>query len=108
MSPADFKATRESLHLSLDWLADRWRVHRQSVQRWEKGERPVPDGIAQDLRDLEVEATLTIEEGIADDAITLLVPRANDPSDDGMPAAWHRMIAKRIADSTGAKLLYKD
>lgn len=108
MNPADFKATRESLHLSLDWLADRWRVHRQSVQRWEKGERPVPDSIAQDLRDLEVQATLTIEEGIADNAITLLVPRANDSSDDGMPAAWHRMIAKQIASTTGASIQYKE
>ena len=34
MTPAEFKSTRESLHLTVKWLASHMRVRRQSVPRW--------------------------------------------------------------------------
>ncbi|WP_148140031.1 hypothetical protein [Bombiscardovia coagulans] len=77
------------------------------MQRWEKGDRTIPDAIAQDLQALEAQAHLIIEEGIATADSDLFVPRTDAAWDtDGMPAAWHRMIAKQIAASTGAKLHY--
>ena len=45
MTPAEFKSTRESLHLTVKWLASHMRVRRQSVQRWENGRFPIPDSV---------------------------------------------------------------
>ena len=35
MTPAENKALRESMGLTLKWLAERWGVTVQSVKRWE-------------------------------------------------------------------------
>ncbi|KFI40355.1 hypothetical protein BACT_1057 [Bifidobacterium actinocoloniiforme DSM 22766] len=106
MTPAEFKATRESLHLPLEWLADRWGVLRQSVQRWERGDRRIPDGIASDLEALEAQADLLVEDGADRGDDVLLVPRTDMAREDGMPAAWSRAIAKRVAARTGAAIEY--
>ena len=62
MTPALFKATRETLGLSVAWLARRWGVRRQSVDRWESGERSIPDAIALDLQSLDAYTLSTIHE----------------------------------------------
>lgn len=107
MTPALFKATRETLGLSVAWLARRWGVRRQSVDRWESGERSIPDAIALDLQSLDAYTLSTIHEQIDEDAETLTVPQGAGEEDDQMPPAWYRMVAKRVAEQTGAKILYE-
>ena len=51
MTPAENKALRESMGLTLKWLAERWGVTVQSVKRWE-GSRTPPPQIAKDMLDL--------------------------------------------------------
>ena len=49
MTPAELKTLRESLGLTLNWMAEQTGVKLRSVQYWESGERSVPDDIAQML-----------------------------------------------------------
>lgn len=108
MTPAEFKATRESLHLPVSWLADRWGVRRHSVDRWEDGSRSIPEDLGRDLEALEAQAAMLVEDGVRAAAPVLHVPRMSGTCEDGMPASWHRMIAKRTAGSTGARITYGD
>ena len=107
MTPGYFKATREDLGLPVAWLARRWKVRRQSVDRWESGERSIPDTIARDLQSLDDYTAGIIDEMIDKGDGTLTVPQGAGDADDEMPASWHRMVAKRVAEQTGAKVLYE-
>lgn len=108
MTPAEFKSTRESLHLTVKWLATHMRVRRQSVQRWENGRVPIPDSVQSALHDLEVFTKTTIDEGVAAGRDPLPVPRLDENDKQGMPPAWHRMVAKQVACQTGARIVYED
>ncbi|MCX8647145.1 hypothetical protein J3U01_01745 [Bifidobacterium sp. B4107] len=107
MTPGYFKATREDLGLPVAWLARRWKVRRQSVDRWESGERSIPDTIARDLQSLDAYTRGIIQEQVNENEGTLTVPQGAGEEDDDMPASWHRMVAKRVAEQTGAKVLYE-
>lgn len=43
MNNTEFKLIRESLHLSRHDLAELWNVSPRSVQRWDKGDMPIPE-----------------------------------------------------------------
>lgn len=107
MTPGYFKATREDLGLPVAWLARRWKVRRQSVDRWESGERSIPDPIARDLQSLDAYTRGIIQEQVSENQGTLTVPQGAGEDDDEMPASWHRMVAKRVAEQTGARVLYE-
>lgn len=47
MTPAELKTTRESLGLSVAWLAERAGVQERTVRYWEIGHMPVPADVAQ-------------------------------------------------------------
>lgn len=108
MTPAYFKATREELGLPVAWLARRWNVRRQSVDRWEYGERAIPGGIAQDLQALDDYTCGIIDEKTHKADPVLAIPKGADEQEDGMPASWHRLVAKRVADHTGARIEYEE
>lgn len=106
MTPAEFKATREALGLSSQWLADRWGVALYSVQRWERS-RTLPDELSADIDGLVGRMRDEIDRaafGGGDRVIE--VPRTDAESPDEMPAAYHRAIALAVARETGARIVY--
>ena len=106
MTPAEFKARRESLGLSTAWLAKRWGVSLLSVQRWERN-RAIPAELALDFESIEDAFRDEVASGIADAAASLAIPRVNADSPDGFPAAYHRAVALCIAEATGARLVFR-
>lgn len=46
MTPGEFRATREWLGLSVDWIAEWAKVDPRSVRKWDKGDNNVPENIA--------------------------------------------------------------
>lgn len=107
MTPADFKARREAMGLSTKWLATRWGVSLLSVQRWERN-RAIPAELSRDFESIEAGFRDEVAAGIAGAAASLAVPRVDAESPDGFPAAYHRSAALRIAEATGACLVFKD
>lgn len=105
MTPADFKAMRESMGLSTKWLAVRWGVSMLSVQRWERN-RSMPPELERDFESIRSCFRAEVDDGVSDASPSLSVPRVDDESPDGFPAAYHRAVALRIAESTGAHLVF--
>lgn len=111
MSPADFKAAREALHLTKGYLAKRWGVARQSIQRWESGYRDVPEQIAKDMKKMLDERQdiidgyiLSIDDWPPEQGV-LIVPKDSDSVDDFEPAYW-RSVMFEVAAGTGNSLIY--
>lgn len=103
MTPAEFKVLRESLGLSAQWLATRFKVSLRSIRNWEDGSSPIPPGIVEEL--LAVEDFVEAE---ADDAIDQLqgggkqvyaVPRVDGDAPDELPASLYRAIGARVRAS---------
>lgn len=108
MTPAEFKATREALGLTSQWLADRWGVALYSVQRWERS-RTLPEELAIDVEGLVSRMRDDIDRaafGGGDRVIE--VPRTDAESPDEMPAAYHRAVALAAARRTGARIVYRE
>ncbi len=105
MTPAELKTLRESMGLTIKWLAARWHTAEYSVKRWERNRR-LPDMLAQDMQTLCREYRKTITEGIAANEPTIIVPRTDATTPDDKPAAWHRSVAQRIKMITGCTLVY--
>ncbi len=105
MTPAELKTLRESMGLTIKWLAARWRTAEYSVKRWERNRR-LPDTLAQDMQTLRREYRKAITEGIAANEPTIIVPRTDATTPDDKPAAWHRSVAQRIKMITGCTLVY--
>lgn len=100
LTAAEFTALRESLHLPVAWLADRWGVRRQSVLRWQSGERAIPDQIAADLELLASDTDRAVLELSARGLEVIEVPKGDGDAEDGMPKAWHRMVGRRAASAS--------
>lgn len=108
MTSAEFKSLRESMGLTTKWVADHWNVAEYSVKRWERNRQP-PEEIARGMLDLKRRFdALVARDSKAGPDTTLLVPRLDRECPDGMPAAWHRAIARRAAEAHGARILYLD
>ncbi|OXN00514.1 helix-turn-helix domain-containing protein [Bifidobacterium vansinderenii] len=108
MTSAEFKCLRESMGLSQQWAADHWKVSIISVKRWERNYQP-PAGIEMDLRALKKRFDREVRiAAAADEDSGLLVPRLDVEAPRDLPAAWHRAIAQRAAEQSGARILYYD
>ena len=105
MTTAELKTLRESMGLTIKWLAARWHTSEYSVTRWERNRR-LPDTLAQDMQTLRREYRKAITEGIAANEPTIIVPRTDATTHDDKPAAWHRSVAQCIREATGCKLVY--
>lgn len=108
MTSAEFKCLRESMGLTTKWLANRWNVSEFSVQRWERN-RELPDEFEQDIHTLHQQFTnevATAAKAKADSC--LIVPRTDMEAPRDMPAAWHRAVAQRAREHTGARILFYD
>lgn len=108
MTPAEFKATRETLGLSSQWLADRWGVALYSVQRWERS-RALPEELAIDIEGLVTRMRDEVDRAaFGGGARVIEVPRMDVESPDEMPAAYHRAVAFAAARRTGARIVYRE
>lgn len=112
MNPAEFAAIREALHFSHRYLANRWGVARQSVQRWESGYRKIPDEIAKDLNNLFRERENTINKEVEyiekhkDTEKYIRVPKGFGLTTSDYPAPYIRSIALEVSKRTGVPITY--
>lgn len=106
MTPAEFQMTREFLGLSGPWLAKHLGVSYKTIQHWQTGRYPVPDGVRLRMEDLErrtgdyigmvVEQVMDVPDPVLVTYRTDEEYAAADPSSP-MPASWHRMVVARVA-----------
>ena len=104
MNGAEFKVLRESLGLSLAWLAKRWGLESErGPKRWQERNEPIPEARAADMEQLAAIADGLVEwqltELLADAAgdRRLLVPRVDADSPDEFPASFYRAVAARVS-----------
>ncbi|MDT0306142.1 DUF1870 family protein [Streptomyces sp. DSM 44917] len=114
MTPAEFQTVREYLGLSGPWLASYLGVSYKTIQHWQSGRFPVPDGVRLTLEELE-ERTAQFVDAVARSVNTRDEPgdavvetyrsdeeyRAAHP-DAEFPASWHRMVVARVAQQVPA------
>ncbi|MFW3386781.1 UNVERIFIED_CONTAM: helix-turn-helix domain-containing protein [Kocuria sp. CPCC 205274] len=120
MTPIELKVVREALGLSREQLAAALNVGVRSVDDWESGRRPVPDGVRDGVERIEA---FTAE--VADQLVAHLLEHAGpDPvfevydRDADMPALdlpgaplaptarWWRAVAYRVAaDVPGLRIV---
>lgn len=108
MTPAENKALRESMGLTLKWLADRWGVTVQSVKRWENSRTP-PPLIAKDMLDLKRRFDGEVQKLVENGGRCVKVPRRDrDCTGSEQSAAWVRAIAQRAREQTGLTIEFRD
>lgn len=104
MNGAEFKVLRESLGLSLAWLAQRWGLESErGPKRWQERNEPIPEARAADMEQLAAIADGLVEWQLTElltDAAgdrRLLVPRVDADSPDEFPASFYRAVAARVS-----------
>lgn len=118
MQPAELRVVREYLSLTTRWIAEQRGVAERSVQRWEHGHAPIPDGVRRQVEQWEAGTAATV-----DLAVTRLLD-APEPAvatyrsdehyreherDAVWPASWHRAVVARVAERVpGLVVLYRD
>lgn len=105
MDPIEFKARREWLGVSAEWLSGHLGVHLRTVRAWESGRYPIPAGLPADMDALEADTASVvagIAEGYADDDAPVAVTYRDDEAfsaawpDVKYPASWHRRVVMRV------------
>ena len=95
MSPAQFKALKESVGYTNAELAARLGIkQKQILVYWANGQRPIPPKRANQILDLVAEFDSEVSALRESEIATVKVPRLNDPALDH-PAAWYRAVAVR-------------
>ena len=108
MTPAENKALRESMGLTLKWLAERWGVTVQSVKRWE-GSRTPPPQIAKDMLDLKRKFAGGVYTIVQNHTHLLEVPpRDRDCTGSEQSAAWARAVAQRAKERRGLTMEFRN
>jgi hypothetical protein len=112
MTAAEFSCGREFLGLSPQWCAAKLGVHIKTIYQWERADSGNVPQRAQEF--------MTIMLNMAAQAVAKMtvkwpagqeipVPhgglRENAPGSD-YPATFHRAIASRVAERTGARLVW--
>ncbi|HVK16334.1 MAG TPA: DUF1870 family protein [Fimbriiglobus sp.] len=106
MTPAELRVVREFLGLTPEWLAGHLSVSPRTVRHWEAGKYAIPDGVRQEIEDLE-RRTGEFVSGIIDKLMDVPDPgvatyrddaeyRAMHPNSE-FPASWHRAVVARVA-----------
>lgn len=108
MTPAENKSLRESMGLTLQWLADRWGVTLQNVKRWENG-RTLPPMLAKDMLALKRSFDDEVANLVDSEEESVTVPRHDSKTKrGGKPAAWSRAVAQRANEQTGIRIRFAD
>ena len=101
MTAAEFRNRREAFGLSAEWLAELLGVALKTVQRWENGHRPIPEGIADDMDIISTAFGVGAAEKLAEhllatpDAV-VRIPRTG--THFGFPASWYRALVDSVRD----------
>lgn len=112
MTPIELKVVREALGLSREQLAAALNVGLRSVDDWEAGRRPIPDGVRDDVERIEAYtaevadqlAAHLLEHAGPDPLVEVYDRDADMPALDlpGAPLAptarWWRAVAYRVAE----------
>ena len=107
MSPARFKATRESIGLTSKELAQLFGIRQSSVTRMEAGIRPIPERRSKQLDHLVDQFDADIERLRTSEDKVLIVPRNDaERTDMSRPARWQRLAALEAARQTGKQIRY--
>lgn len=84
MTATEFAIVRRLVGLSAQQLAERFAVNLRSVQRWESGERPIGESIADEMRDLAIlhahDTADMLRSSGRPEPLTLPAPTADKPS----------------------------
>lgn len=113
MDAAEFTSIREATHLSVSYLADRWDVRRQTVQRWDSGKRSIPEWVVQDIvhlfdnRQTTIDDVATYIEGHRKAYTAIYVPKGFGMTISGYPVEYVRSIAFEVGRRTGLEVMYK-
>jgi DNA-binding XRE family transcriptional regulator len=99
MTGAEFRNTRESFGLSAEWLADRMGVALKTIQRWENGHRPIPQGVANEMGIIatavrEGAARKCAEQLLKTPGAVMMIPRTGTHL--GFPASWYRALVESV------------
>ena len=113
MTSAELKTIRESLGLTVQWLADQAHVRLRTAQYWEAGRFQIPDDVAQMVLDIERRVALIVAEtlqqfdemckrsGTPDKHVLLRYRSEYDlwhfyPDMEPLPASTHASLLARI------------
>lgn len=93
MTPAEFRATREYLGLSVGWIAEWAGVNERSVRKWDQGENNVPEAIAAALDKIAKATDLFVSKvahkRLMDPSWEFAVPRPQKAEEDRrLDAQW--------------------
>lgn len=119
MTGAELKTLRESLGLSVQWLADRTGVGQRTVSYWETGKNAVPDDVSQLIGELDRALKRAVSEAVVQcrrltethgkpQDVVLRRYRgdanlwAGRPDMAGLPVAYHAAILTRVKDELQA------
>jgi hypothetical protein len=121
VTPAELKSLRECIGFTGDALGAYLTppTAGRTVRRWEEGKYPIPEGVADEVREL---AKLTdtyvqeTEKSLRAQATPTLTVYRDDaefhhahPDMARFPAAWHRAVAVRAARQVeGARIVFPD
>lgn len=99
MTGAEFRNCREAFGLSAEWLADRMGVALKTVQRWESGHRPIPEGVVDEMRIIatavgEGAARKCAEHLLKTQDAVMMIPRTGTHL--GFPASWYRALIDSV------------
>ncbi|MFJ4774721.1 helix-turn-helix domain-containing protein [Streptomyces uncialis] len=107
MTPAEFRTTREALGFTGDALAAYLKTTSRTVRNWEAGNFAIPDGVADQLRALELLTSSYVDDLVrqaTDEGAPAVITYRDDetfhaahPNRAHFPAAWHRTVTKRAA-----------
>ena len=117
MTDAEFRVVREQLGLDQQWIAGCLGVALRSVQRWENGDSPVPDGVRRQMEAWERDTAETVGRAVAqlgDDRDAALATYRDDVTyrrldGGGWTARWHRAMVARVCDEVpGVTVVYRE
>ena len=123
MTPAELKTMRESLCLTVEWLAAQADVRGRTIRHWESGRNRVPDDVAQMVTGIESQSRAMVAAALrqVDDARAQLpaggklggVDLRRYASDEELwgrhpefrplPVTWHASVLARIARELEAR-----
>jgi len=118
MTPAELRVVREYLGLTGEALAAHLGVSSRTVRHWEAGVYAIPDGVRQEIEDLEEATATAVADAIAQlldvpDPV-VIVYRTDEPyhythPEITLPAAWHRAVIARAAQEVpGLRIDYPE
>ncbi|HJT96175.1 MAG TPA: hypothetical protein VJ777_30205 [Mycobacterium sp.] len=118
VTPAELKSLLGWLGLPREWFAERCKVSRRQVIRWEDGDTPISETASAEIvriwneataKIIDIVNTSTTKQGSSPDGvITLRTYRVDDDcTNTGYPATYHRALVCRAMDHLLMRTRYR-